>query len=54
MTPADFEARYGIPAKRLRAHLRKTWLQHPEGDAWWLNKEMVADACRKFGKPEPL
>jgi hypothetical protein len=47
MTPDDFERRYGVPAKRLRAYLRTRW-PHTSNDRWALTPEMVVDARARF------
>jgi hypothetical protein len=50
MTPAEFQDRYGVDAKRLRGYLRERW-PHEKHDRWVLNREMVEDACQRFGLP---
>lgn len=41
MTPTEFEGKYGIDAKSLRAYLRSIW-DHPIGTSWALTPEMVS------------
>lgn len=47
MTPGEFESRYGVDAKTLRAYLRTRW-SHDRNSPWVLTPEMVSDACRRF------
>ena len=55
MTPSEFEQKYGVGAKRLRAHLRVRYPAHRKNDPWQLDSAMVANACSHFGLsgPEP-
>lgn len=48
MTPADFQNRFSVDAKKLRSYLRSRW-QYAHNDSWFLTPEMIDDACRHFG-----